>query len=69
MDVDTWTVINGNEVRGVCVDRETRCAHYNTARDVAAIRFRCCGTYYPCHECHAELADHKAMEWPTRAFD
>jgi len=54
----------GQEVRGVDVDDETRCAHYGTDRDVVAIRFPCCDTYYPCHRCHAEVADHDAERWP-----
>lgn len=51
-------------VLGKTVDDETRCAHYATALDVIAIRFACCGAYYPCHLCHAECADHPAEQWP-----
>ncbi|MDR4531947.1 CHY zinc finger protein [Glutamicibacter sp. PS] len=53
------------EVRGVQMDAQTRCAHYHTALDVIAIKFICCGYYYPCHLCHAELADHAAQPWPV----
>ncbi|MCQ4332740.1 hypothetical protein KM295_04380 [Natronomonas sp. F2-12] len=53
------------EVRGVDVDDETRCAHYDSESDVVAIRFGCCGTYYACFECHAALADHPPEPWPT----
>jgi uncharacterized CHY-type Zn-finger protein len=52
-------------VRGVGVDAESRCAHYGSDRDVVALRFGCCGTYYACLECHAELAGHDAEPWPT----
>lgn len=61
--------VGGVAVRGIDVDPETRCAHYRTDRDVVAIRFRCCGTYYPCSECHAVVADHPPERWPTDTFD
>lgn len=54
-------------VRGVDLDSKTRCAHYDSARDVIAIRFPCCDAYYACHECHAECADHDAERWPADA--
>ena len=51
-------------VLGPVVDDETRCIHYRSALDVVAIRFACCGEYYPCHLCHAETAGHPARQWP-----
>ncbi|WP_336360708.1 CHY zinc finger protein [Haladaptatus sp. ZSTT2] len=57
------------EVRGVGVDSETRCAHYDTARDVVALKFACCETYYPCFQCHEAVADHDAVVWPRARFD
>ncbi len=51
-------------VLGPVVDDETRCIHYRSPLDVVAIRFACCGEYYPCHLCHAEAADHPARQWP-----
>ncbi|MFP9191719.1 CHY zinc finger protein [Natronosalvus vescus] len=56
-------------VRGVDVDSETRCAHYNSERDVVAFRFDCCDTYYPCHRCHDTVADHRPVPWPRDRFD
>lgn len=56
-------------LRGVDVGRDTRCAHYGGPRDVIAIRFACCDTYYPCAECHAETADHEPTVWPRERFD
>ncbi|ADB61255.1 zinc finger CHY domain protein [Haloterrigena turkmenica DSM 5511] len=56
-------------VRGVDVDSETRCAHYQTERDVVAFKFACCECYYPCYRCHAETADHDAVPWPRDRFD
>jgi uncharacterized CHY-type Zn-finger protein len=67
---DTETVVvHGTPVHGVEVDPETRCAHYATDRDVIAIRFACCGDYYPCDECHATYVDHDARRWSREAFD
>ena len=51
-------------VLGPVVDDETRCIHYRSPLDVVAIRFACCGEYYPCHLCHAETAGHPARQWP-----
>lgn len=51
-------------LRGVGVDAETRCHHYQTAKDVIAIKFACCETYYPCFQCHEAIADHEPTQWP-----
>lgn len=56
-------------VVGPVVDDETRCIHYRSPLDVIAIRFACCGEYYPCHLCHAETADHPARQWPADRRD
>lgn len=50
-------------VHGAVVDDMTRCVHYRSAVDIVAIRFACCGEYYPCHLCHAEAAGHAARQW------
>lgn len=51
-------------LRGVQVDRETRCAHYDGTQDVIALRFPCCDVYYPCFKCHRETTSHEAVRWP-----
>ena len=56
-------------VYGVDLDPQTRCAHYHQDVDVIAIKHYCCARYYPCHLCHAELADHPAQVWPASHFD
>ncbi|MDR6971552.1 CHY zinc finger protein [Leifsonia shinshuensis] len=56
-------------VLGPVVDDETRCIHYRSPLDVIAIRFACCGEYYPCHLCHAEAAGHPAEQWPRESRD
>ena len=56
-------------LRGVSVDAETRCAHWESDLDVVALRFGCCATFSPCHACHAETADHDPEPWPRARFD
>jgi len=46
------------EVRGPAVDPQTRCIHYGSPLDVVALRAPCCDAWYPCHLCHAAVADH-----------
>lgn len=45
-------------VRGPAIDAQTRCIHYGSALDVVALRAPCCDAWYPCHLCHAAVADH-----------
>lgn len=56
-------------VHGVDVDAETRCAHWNSALDVIAIKFQCCRAWYACYKCHQALAGHDAETWPATEFD
>ena len=56
-------------LRGVAVDPETRCGHYDDPVDVIAFRFPCCGAYYPCFSCHEAVTDHDAERMPRSAFE
>jgi len=56
-------------VKGRPIDEYTRCAHYHSPVDVIAIKFKCCGEYYPCFECHEETADHKPEVWTRNEFN
>lgn len=56
-------------VLGVDLDSQTRCAHYNTALDIVAIKMKCCGIYYACKQCHDSLADHAIEAWPKYEWD
>ena len=56
-------------VHGKTVDDQTRCEHYHSHNDVIAIKFKCCGEYYPCHLCHEETAGHAALQWPAAEQD
>jgi uncharacterized CHY-type Zn-finger protein len=61
--------VHGVEVFGVDVDPETRCRHWHSETDIIALRFKCCGRWYPCFDCHAELADHPHRVWPKSDLD
>src|SRR2546430_15670155 len=50
-------------VRGATVGQQTQCVHYHSARDIVAIRFKCCDTFYACVHCHEELTDHRPLVW------
>ena len=55
---------HGVRVVGIDVDAQTRCAHYHSALDVVALKFKCCGVWHPCIDCHRALADHAPLPWP-----
>ena len=61
--------INGIEVKGKVVDRQSRCKHYHKDVDIIAIKFYCCQTYYPCHKCHEEEGCGNPQVWPKALFD
>jgi len=61
--------VHGVSVLGLDVDPQTRCAHYHSERDIIAIKFKCCGEWFSCHQCHAELAGHPAQVWPKEEFN
>jgi uncharacterized CHY-type Zn-finger protein len=52
-------------LRGIQVDLDTRCTHYNGSRDRIAIRFACCDVYYPCFQCHRTTTKHEPERWPN----
>jgi uncharacterized CHY-type Zn-finger protein len=54
------------KVWGQTVDEQTRCVHYRSHKDIIAIKFACCGRYYPCHLCHEEAESHQAMQWQIK---
>lgn len=58
----------GYDVRGHLLDSETRCKHYHSRLDIIAIKFYCCGTYYPCFQCHEESGCGKHAVWPKEQF-
>ncbi|WP_247729005.1 CHY zinc finger protein [Halovivax limisalsi] len=61
--------VGGVTVDGVGLDDATRCAHYDSPRDVVALRFGCCDTYFACHRCHDERTEHESAPWPRSRFD
>lgn len=56
-------------VYGKPVDRQTRCIHWHSSLDIIAIKFKCCGRYYPCYSCHAETTNHLPTVWPASEFN
>ncbi|WP_404407483.1 CHY zinc finger protein [Jeotgalibacillus malaysiensis] len=61
--------IHGHQVYGALTDSETRCAHYHSERDIIAIKFYCCGQYFPCVSCHEESGCGNRQVWPAECFD
>jgi len=61
-------VIHGECVYGNDVDSQTRCLHYHSDLDIIAIKFKCCGLWFPCFECHKETTDHAAEVWGHTEF-
>lgn len=61
--------IEGVRVFGKSVDHQTRCVHWHSQLDVIAIKFKCCGKYYPCFSCHEEEAGHDHHVWLQSEFD
>ncbi len=55
-------------IKGKLVDNHTRCTHYHSPLDVIAIKFKCCGEYYPCFYCHEETATHAVEKWLKSEF-
>lgn len=52
------------KVYGPTVDSHTRCVHYHLELDIIAIKFKCCGRFYPCYKCHEQDSDHEIQTWP-----
>ncbi|PGS48818.1 CHY zinc finger protein [Bacillus sp. AFS041924] len=55
------------------IDNHTRCKHYHTEKDIIAIKFKCCDTYFGCFYCHEESTNHEPIvwsknEWATKAI-
>jgi uncharacterized CHY-type Zn-finger protein len=50
-------------VHGFPIDDQKRCVHYRSPLDIIALKFPCCGHYYPCFQCHEEAAGHPARRW------
>lgn len=51
------------------MDHETRCEHYHMENDRIAIKFYCCGGYFPCYLCHKQYGCGSPEVWPREKFD
>ncbi|WP_423188349.1 CHY zinc finger protein [Alkalibacterium sp. f15] len=56
------------KVKGFLIDHQTRCKHYHGEKDIVAIKFKCCGDYYPCYKCHDESVNHTKKRWSKEEF-
>lgn len=61
--------IFGEKVYGLDVDSQTRCRHWHSSLDVIAIKFKCCGRFFPCFDCHAEIEKHEPKVWLRNEFE
>ena len=62
-------VVHRQEIFGIEIDEQTRCAHWHSMLDIIALKFKCCGRWYPCFDCHTAIADHQPLVWPRDEFD
>ncbi len=62
-------IIHNEEVHGLDIDPEARCAHWHSELDIIAIKFKCCGQWFPCFECHVAVSDHDPQVWPLDKRD
>jgi len=51
------------------IDGETRCEHYQQHHDRIAIKFYCCGEYFPCFQCHQEHGCGNVQVWPQKSWN
>lgn len=65
----TPRLTHGHTVRGLPIDDQTRCTHWQSELDIIALRIHCCRDWYPCYDCHAETTDHPATVWPLDQRD
>ena len=56
-------------VKGIKVDKNTRCSHYNSPVDIISIKFKCCKQYYACFYCHEEISEHTPQIWNKAEFN
>lgn len=62
-------VIKGPAVNGLEIGDHPGCAHWHSPLDIVALKFKCCGDYYACYECHRAVAGHAPVRWPAPDFD
>ncbi len=59
----------GPAVHGLEIGGHPGCAHWHSPLDIVALKFKCCGDYYACYECHRACTGHAAQRWPRHEFD
>ena len=58
-----WALVGGVAMAIYGSDRTTKDI------DIIAIKFKCCGDWFPCFECHKENTDHQAKVWAIEEFE
>mgnify|MGYP002719773498 CR=1 FL=1 len=46
-------------IHGINVDKQGRCAHYYSARDVVGNKCVHCDDFWACYKCHNAMRDHE----------
>ncbi|KUJ22176.1 uncharacterized protein LY89DRAFT_395401 [Mollisia scopiformis] len=64
--MSTSTTHGTPAVHGLDVSDKTQCAHWHSAKDIIAIKHKCCGMYYACISCHEAIAEHENQVWPKK---
>ncbi|SCV02318.1 LANO_0F16710g1_1 [Lachancea nothofagi CBS 11611] len=49
--------------RGLLIDNQTRCVHWNSELDIVCFKFKCCQKFYSCHSCHDSLETHTTKRY------
>ena len=66
--IPRWKKCQVIRVYGLTVDNQTRCEHYHSPLDIIAIKFKCCGKFYPCYQCHQACENHSIERWKPNEF-
>jgi uncharacterized CHY-type Zn-finger protein len=51
------------DIFGLDLDAASRCRHWHSPLDIVAMRFKCCGKFFACADCHEALAGHSIERW------
>ncbi|ODQ67436.1 CHY zinc finger family protein [Nadsonia fulvescens var. elongata DSM 6958] len=58
------------KIHGLLVDDQSRCRHYQSTKDVIALRCGRCDRYYACFQCHNHYeVNHTFVPWPKAKID
>ncbi|SCU94390.1 LAFA_0F21550g1_1 [Lachancea sp. 'fantastica'] len=52
-----------SDPKGLLIDNQSRCVHWNSQLDVVCFKLKCCQHYYACHSCHDALESHPVQKY------